>query len=105
LITYLSFFRNFSELEYVVTKHAFKGGARNDGELIFGKGETIEVLEKYKDWWRGRISNRTGWFPGNYVRPAEDSRKKFIEYHQHLDLQINEDHENVNNFFFVLCFN
>ena len=37
-------------------------------ELGFEKGDVIMVLNRdYKDWWRGQLRGRTGYFPANYV--------------------------------------
>ncbi|XP_059047288.1 intersectin-2-like [Achroia grisella] len=37
------------------------------GDLTFEGGERIEVMRRDGDWWTGRIGNRTGIFPSNYV--------------------------------------
>ncbi|GBP65692.1 Intersectin-1 [Eumeta japonica] len=37
------------------------------GDLMFDAGERIEVIRRDGDWWTGRIGNRTGIFPSNYV--------------------------------------
>ncbi|XP_072946643.1 intersectin-1 [Epargyreus clarus] len=37
------------------------------GDLVFEAGERIEVVRRDGDWWTGRIGNRTGIFPSNYV--------------------------------------
>ncbi|XP_045541218.1 intersectin-1 [Papilio machaon] len=37
------------------------------GDLTFEAGERIEVLRRDGDWWTGRIGNRNGIFPSNYV--------------------------------------
>ncbi|CAG8011219.1 unnamed protein product [Penicillium salamii] len=44
--------------------------ADQDGDLGFKKGEVITILkrtEKAEDWWTGRVGNREGIFPSNYV--------------------------------------
>ncbi|KAI9018956.1 hypothetical protein DFJ74DRAFT_708164 [Hyaloraphidium curvatum] len=44
--------------------------AQQQGDLSFRKGDQIEILERtadVNDWWTGRIGNREGQFPGNYV--------------------------------------
>ncbi|KAJ5168781.1 SH3 domain-containing protein [Penicillium canariense] len=44
--------------------------ADQDGDLGFKKGEIITILkrtEKAEDWWTGRIGDRVGIFPSNYV--------------------------------------
>ncbi|GAN04304.1 hypothetical protein MAM1_0060c03764 [Mucor ambiguus] len=41
--------------------------APQDGDLSFHVGDVIEVLEKSdktNDWWKGRLGDRTGMFPG-----------------------------------------
>lgn len=40
------------------------------GDLTFGTGEYITVIKKDGDWWTGRIGDRTGIFPSNYVQEA-----------------------------------
>ncbi|KAI5301230.1 hypothetical protein KEM55_009180, partial [Ascosphaera atra] len=48
--------------------------AEQDSDLGFKKGEVITILkrtDKKEDWWTGRIGNRTGIFPANYVETVE----------------------------------
>jgi hypothetical protein len=41
-------------------------------KCIFIKaGVTIEVIKKDGDWWTGRMGDRVGVFPFNYVQPVE----------------------------------
>ena len=48
--------------------HPFK--ASEDGELEFKMGDLIEVIERNEDgWWKGRVNDREGVFPANYVSP------------------------------------
>uniref|UniRef100_A0A914IB65 Intersectin-1 n=1 Tax=Globodera rostochiensis TaxID=31243 RepID=A0A914IB65_GLORO len=45
--------------------------ARNDQEMSFGRGDSIEVLEQGEMRWRGRLQNNkqvTGWFPKSYIK-------------------------------------
>ncbi|KAL4992371.1 hypothetical protein BDW68DRAFT_149489 [Aspergillus falconensis] len=47
--------------------------ADQDGDLGFKKGEIITIIkrtEKKEDWWTGRIGDRVGIFPANYVDAA-----------------------------------
>ena len=46
------------------------------GDLQFKAGEKIEVLKKEAEWWTGKIDDREGVFPYNYVEaaPAEDAQ-------------------------------
>lgn len=47
--------------------------------MSFAAGESIEVLEKQEEWWRGRLADGSnGWFPKNYVAttPAQIAPKK-----------------------------
>lgn len=45
----------------------FRGG--NNDELVFNKGDLITVTQKEEGgWWEGTLSDRTGWFPSNYVK-------------------------------------
>ncbi|PGH31547.1 hypothetical protein GX50_05694 [[Emmonsia] crescens] len=48
----------------------FSFDADQEGDLGFKKGEIITILkrtDKKEDWWTGRIGDRTGIFPSNYV--------------------------------------
>jgi len=38
--------------------------------LVFETGEQIEVTKKESEWWTGKIGDRVGVFPYNYVEPA-----------------------------------
>ena len=39
-----------------------------EGELEFKCGQMIDVLEKEDaNWWRGRLQDKEGIFPSNYV--------------------------------------
>jgi len=54
---------------YVVALYDF--AAQADGDLEFSAGDRIEVVERTEsaeDWWTGRIGDRQGVFPGNYVQ-------------------------------------
>ncbi|KAE8353715.1 hypothetical protein BDV28DRAFT_132600 [Aspergillus coremiiformis] len=47
--------------------------ADQDGDLSFKKGDVITILkrtDKKEDWWTGRIGDRVGIFPANYVDTA-----------------------------------
>ncbi|XP_055086190.1 intersectin-2b [Periophthalmus magnuspinnatus] len=41
------------------------------GDLTFKEGDMILVSKKEGEWWSGSIGDRTGLFPGNYVKPKE----------------------------------
>lgn len=41
------------------------------GDLQFNAGEIITVIRKEGEWWKGRIGDREGDFPSNYVRLKE----------------------------------
>uniref|UniRef100_A0A914ZW24 Intersectin-1 n=1 Tax=Parascaris univalens TaxID=6257 RepID=A0A914ZW24_PARUN len=48
--------------------------ARNESELNFSKGESIEILQQLEMRWKGRSrSGAVGWFPKSYVKMCEDS--------------------------------
>ncbi|KAI1920998.1 hypothetical protein LOZ12_001501 [Ophidiomyces ophidiicola] len=52
----------------------FTFDADQDGDLGFKKGEIITILkrtDKKEDWWTGRVGDRTGIFPSNYVEVVE----------------------------------
>ncbi|KAJ5956047.1 hypothetical protein N7501_010326 [Penicillium viridicatum] len=51
----------------------FTFDADQEGDLGFKKGEIITILkrtEKAEDWWTGRIGDRVGIFPSNYVEAS-----------------------------------
>ncbi|XP_069378408.1 intersectin-2b isoform X2 [Paralichthys olivaceus] len=41
------------------------------GDLTFKEGDMILVSKREGEWWNGSIGDRTGLFPGNYVKPKE----------------------------------
>lgn len=44
--------------------------ALEDDELGFRSGEVVEVLDSSNpSWWTGRLHNKLGLFPANYVAP------------------------------------
>ncbi|OKL56327.1 SH3 domain-containing protein [Talaromyces atroroseus] len=57
--------------DQAVARYTFD--ADQEGDLGFKKGEVITILkrtDKAEDWWTGRIGDRTGIFPSNYVDAA-----------------------------------
>ena len=56
--------------ELCVALYAYN--SEEPGDLTFDAGETITILKKDADWWTGKIGDRTGVFPFNYVEPASD---------------------------------
>lgn len=49
----------------------FNFDADQEGDLDFRKGDVITIVkrtENMEDWWTGRIGDRTGIFPSNYVQ-------------------------------------
>jgi hypothetical protein len=51
-----------------MVKALFDFKPQEDNELEFKKGDLIEVVEKDDaNWWRGRLDEREGLFPANYV--------------------------------------
>lgn len=60
---------DWSSLQKAVALYNFKGIMNCD--LEFCKGQWIEVITRTEDqfdWWEGRINDRVGIFPANYVR-------------------------------------
>jgi hypothetical protein len=45
--------------------------ATDPADLSFQVGERIIVLKRDGAWWTGKIGNRTGTFPNNYVQKIE----------------------------------
>ncbi|XP_026233590.1 intersectin-2b isoform X2 [Anabas testudineus] len=57
------------QLEEYVALYTYESPER--GDLTFGVGDVILVSKKEGEWWSGSIGDRTGIFPGNYVKPKE----------------------------------
>eukprot|EP00080_Pristionchus_pacificus_P010706 PDM70726.1 itsn-1 [Pristionchus pacificus] len=57
----------------------FPWKARNTGDLSFGKGDQIEVLEKTDMKWRGRktVDGTIGWFPKSYVKVTDETPRGY----------------------------
>ncbi|KAI8336797.1 hypothetical protein BC941DRAFT_376739 [Chlamydoabsidia padenii] len=53
-------------IEYAQALYDFD--AQQPGDLPLREGDRIEIIEKAEDWWKGRIGNQVGIFPGNYVQ-------------------------------------
>lgn len=51
----------------VQAEYSFQG--ENNDELQFNKGDIITVTQREDGgWWEGTLSDKTGWFPSNYVK-------------------------------------
>ncbi len=46
--------------------------ATDPADLSFTAGERIIVLKRDGDWWTGKIGDRTGTFPNNYVQKIDN---------------------------------
>lgn len=46
--------------------------ATDPSDLSFNMGERIIVLKRDGDWWTGKIGDRTGTFPNNYVQKIDN---------------------------------
>jgi len=42
------------------------------GDLTFSEGDVISVVRADGDWWTGSIGQRSGIFPGNFVKKHEE---------------------------------
>lgn len=51
------------------------------GDLTFRVGDMILVSKKEGEWWYGSIGDRTGAFPGNYVKPKETDVSTRCSHH------------------------
>jgi len=49
------------------------------GDLTFEAGETMVVIKKDGNWWTGKIGDRTGVFPYNYVEAVATSQAATVE--------------------------
>uniref|UniRef100_A0A8C4WIV7 SH3 domain containing 19 n=1 Tax=Gopherus evgoodei TaxID=1825980 RepID=A0A8C4WIV7_9SAUR len=67
---------------HAVVLHDFP--AEHADDLDLHSGETVYLLEKIdNEWYRGKLRNRTGIFPANFVKviidvPEEENRKKVL---------------------------
>lgn len=60
---------NWDSLPQAMTLYNFRAEMR--GDLEFRKGQVILVMtrtDSQNDWWEGRIEDRVGIFPANYVK-------------------------------------
>ena len=60
-------------------KFYFEGS--EDGDLTFFKGDEIVVLSRGEgdNWWRGRVGDQEGMFPGNYAEVDRGTREDSID--------------------------
>ena len=42
------------------------------GDLTFSEGDIISVVKPDGDWWTGSIGQRSGIFPGNFVKKYDE---------------------------------
>ena len=46
--------------------------AQDDTQLNLDLGDVVTLIEKRGNgWWKGRVKDKEGWFPGSYVEEAE----------------------------------
>ena len=65
--------RTITEKPVVKVITLFPFTKRKEGEISFGKGETITVLKQNKSgWWKGQLKNEIGLFPFNYCKVIEE---------------------------------
>ncbi|KAJ2847816.1 ESCRT-0 subunit protein hse1, partial [Coemansia erecta] len=70
----------------VQVKALFDFTPTEDGELGFYKGDVIDVLDqKYRDWWKGELREKSGIFPANFVQPLGDLR---AEISKDIDVEV-----------------
>ncbi|XP_033743837.1 SH3 domain-containing protein 19-like isoform X2 [Pecten maximus] len=64
-----------SDCTYCVALHSFSGEA--DDELSFSEGDRIQILENLgSDWCRGKLNDKCGIFPSNFVEKEEKNPGK-----------------------------
>ena len=56
----------------------FAYASEEPGDLQFEAGEQIEVIKKESEWWTGKIGDRTGVFPYNYVVAVAAPEEKTV---------------------------
>ena len=60
---------NWDQLPQVIALYNFRAEMKRD--LEFHKGQVIQVItlmDSQNNWWEGRIDDRVGIFPANYVK-------------------------------------
>ena len=60
---------NWDQLPQAIALYNFRAEMKCD--LEFRKGQVIQVItrmDSQNDWWEGRIDDRVGIFPANYVK-------------------------------------
>lgn len=46
--------------------------AQDEGQLNLDLGDVVTLIEKRGNgWWKGKIKDKEGWFPGSYVEETE----------------------------------
>eukprot|EP00029_Vermamoeba_vermiformis_P005510 TRINITY_DN1934_c0_g2_i1.p1 TRINITY_DN1934_c0_g2~~TRINITY_DN1934_c0_g2_i1.p1 ORF type:complete len:451 (-),score=115.05 TRINITY_DN1934_c0_g2_i1:95-1417(-) len=60
--------------DQVVAVYDFNGETNFD--LSFKTGDSIGVLEKQGEWWKGELNGKVGYFPANYVRAADNQASR-----------------------------
>lgn len=58
-----------NEVEYYMANYPYQ--SVEQGDLTFNAGEIISVLKKEGDWWTGKIGDKCGIFPSNYVQKID----------------------------------
>uniref|UniRef100_A0A0K0DF37 SH3 domain-containing protein n=1 Tax=Angiostrongylus cantonensis TaxID=6313 RepID=A0A0K0DF37_ANGCA len=54
---------------YPVVKAIYDYDAQDTDELSFSAGDEIELMQRHESgWWQGKMGNRIGLFPANYVQ-------------------------------------
>ncbi|KAI4469626.1 eh domain [Holotrichia oblita] len=83
-----------AEIEYYIANYPYQ--SLEQGDLTFNAGEVIAVLKKEGDWWTGKIGDRTGIFPSNYVQKVDVQEQQAQDANAQIDnevCQINESKE------------
>lgn len=57
------------EQEYYISSYPYQ--SVEQGDLSFNAGELIIVVKKEGDWWTGKIGEKIGIFPSNYVQKMD----------------------------------
>lgn len=62
------------EPEYYIASYPYQ--SVEQGDLTFNTGELVTVVKKEGDWWTGKIDDRIGIFPSNYVQKVDSTVRK-----------------------------
>lgn len=68
----------FSFLD-ILYKVLYPYTAQDESQINLDLGDIVTLIEKRGNgWWKGKIKDKEGWFPGSYVEEAEIGLGKLV---------------------------